>query len=135
MTNETNGGESSSEIEVIRKRNASLIGVPRSEETKQKISNSNKKPKTEAHRQAVKKAMIETFGIRINQYSVDGVLIKTWDSISSAAETLNVSSANIAKCVAKQEHYNSAYGFVWRKVDDPLCSRFFRVCCAFKHVL
>lgn len=47
----------------------------------------------------------------IDQYSKDGQLVKTWDSIRSAAEEMNWSASVIATCVRKERP--TAYNYYW----------------------
>lgn len=54
---------------------------------------------------------------RVEQYSLEGKYIKTFDCVSSAAKTLNVNYASIASC-ARHDHY-TAYGYIWAYEDDP----------------
>jgi len=54
---------------------------------------------------------------KIEQYSIDGKYIKTFDCIISAAKELNVNYGSIASC-ARHEHYK-AYGYIWIFEDEP----------------
>lgn len=47
----------------------------------------------------------------IDQYDRQGNFIKTWDSIMSIGQTLNLCSTNISDCVRKNRP--TAYGFYW----------------------
>lgn len=114
LTNETKGGEGSNDPEVIAKRSLAITGRHRSEETKQKISESNKHPKTEEHRQNVKQAMIDLFGYKIDQYTIEGEFVKSWDSISLASEFYNICNSAIAGCCKHDYGFKTAGGFVWR---------------------
>lgn len=114
LTNETKGGEGSNDPEIIAKRNKSIIGNHRSEETKQKISESNKHPKTEEHRQKVKQSMIDLFGYKVDQYTIEGDFIQSWDSISLASEFYNICNSAIAGCCKHDYGFKTAGGFVWR---------------------
>ena len=49
---------------------------------------------------------------KINQYSLDGKFIKTWDSISSIEEWLKIACGSIVKCCKNQ--LKSAGNYVWR---------------------
>lgn len=49
---------------------------------------------------------------KINQYSLDGKLIKKWSSITEASKKLNISQCNISRVVAG--HKNKAGGYMWR---------------------
>ncbi len=54
----------------------------------------------------------------INQYSIDGKFIRSWDSITEAALTLNVSASNIGKCCGMEPSTLVIGGFVWRYSVD-----------------
>lgn len=118
LTNESDGGESSSDPLILKKRNEKLTGKHRSEETKHKISESNKHPKTELHKQVIKKAMTTIFGKKIKQYTRKGKYIRSWDSITLASETLHLSKANISKCCNLNSKYSYVGDFVWRFEND-----------------
>jgi hypothetical protein len=50
--------------------------------------------------------------IKVNQYSLDGVFIKTWDNIVSAKKAVGDQSSNIvAVCKGKQK---TCKGFIWK---------------------
>jgi len=52
---------------------------------------------------------------KVNQYSLDGVFIQSWGSISEAEATVGKISRNISSvCNGKQK---TAYGFIWKYVD------------------
>lgn len=50
--------------------------------------------------------------LQIDQYDLDGNLIKTWKSLKDAADTLNIPRGNICK-VCKGER-KTAHGFIWK---------------------
>jgi hypothetical protein len=53
------------------------------------------------------------------QYTKEGILVKTWDSATLAAKSLNKShSAAITECCRGLRPY--IYGFIWRHVDNPI---------------
>jgi group I intron endonuclease len=56
--------------------------------------------------------------VMINQYELDGVLIREWNSIKEAAETLNLPTGTIGGCVRKVKHYKTCGGFIWRYKSD-----------------
>ena len=69
-----------------------LRGIPKSEETKQKISEANSKP--------------------ILQYTKDMVFIREWQSTTQASKELNIHQSSINKvCLNKQK---TAGGCIWR---------------------
>lgn len=80
----------------------SMYGKCHSEETKQKISKTNKgmnNPKSQ----------------KVNQYDLNDVLIKTWDFIKLAGETLGIQPQNISRCCRTGK--GTAGGFKWRYAD------------------
>lgn len=54
--------------------------------------------------------------IKINQYSLDGTFIKTWNSITEIANYYNCSKTNIRR--ALNNITNSALGFIWIKKEN-----------------
>lgn len=51
----------------------------------------------------------------VNQYDMDGNLIKRWESGTIAAEELGLCQGSISRCCLKQR--NSYNGFIWRYAD------------------
>jgi hypothetical protein len=49
----------------------------------------------------------------VHQYSMDGVFIKTWDSMITAAKTLGLGQGNISNAASNRS--KSSGGFIWRK--------------------
>lgn len=49
--------------------------------------------------------------VEIQQLTIDGKYLRSWDSISEASKTLNLNHASISKCV--NGHYKTAEGFKW----------------------
>lgn len=47
----------------------------------------------------------------INQYSLDGTLIKKWDGAKSASQILKIDISSIVKCC--KHKLNSAGGYIW----------------------
>ena len=52
---------------------------------------------------------------RVNQYSLDGVFVQTWNSIAEAGSKLGVSTQNI--CTVCAGRRKNAGGYVWRYSD------------------
>lgn len=50
--------------------------------------------------------------IAINQYSLDGEFIKTWNSSMEAAKSLGKTHGNICSCCKGKRKY--AYGYIWK---------------------
>ena len=55
-------------------------------------------------------------GRKIAQYSLDGELIKTWNSAAEAARHYKVRRTTIAGCCAGRQH--TSCGFIWRFCDE-----------------
>lgn len=54
----------------------------------------------------------------VAQYSLDGELIRTWDSVTKAAMSLGFDLSSIAKCCNGRTH--TSYHFVWKYINQPL---------------
>ena len=52
--------------------------------------------------------------VRINQFDKNGIFIKEWDSISSAARVIGTSVQNIHSCLSNKTL--TSKGFIWRYV-------------------
>lgn len=60
-------------------------------------------------------------GIRVAQYTLDGRLVKIWDSISQASQYLGCKSTSSIRRVCKKEKGRHSYkGFIWRYVDQKV---------------
>lgn len=60
-------------------------------------------------------------GIRVAQYTLDGALIKIWNSISEAANHFGCKSTSSIRRVCKKEKGRKSYkGFVWRYIDQKV---------------
>ena len=53
---------------------------------------------------------------KVNQYSLDGVLIKTWDYIKQATKILGIPYQNISRCCRTGN--GTAGGFKWSYVNE-----------------
>lgn len=73
-----------------------LIAKYKTNETKQKLSDKKKK--------------------KVNQYTIDGKFIKTFNSMDEASKEYDVTRQNIyANCSGKRK---TACGFIWRYADE-----------------
>ena len=54
---------------------------------------------------------------KVAQYSSDGKLIKAWDSVKEASETLKIDGGTITN-VCKGKYYRTAGGYIWRYYND-----------------
>jgi group I intron endonuclease len=95
---------------------------PLKEETRKKISESVKRTYengrdasfSEERKATLSKVMTEKRGVKIGQYTLDGTLIKTFDSIKIASDELKVST--IWKAVNGKA--KTAGGFIWKRIED-----------------
>lgn len=62
--------------------------------------------------------------LEIQQWSLEGELIKGWNSISEVSKTHGFNHASISKCISGA--YKTAEGYVWKGITDPkeLSSKF-----------
>lgn len=65
----------------------------------------------------VRKTRKRTKWVEIQQYSLEGELLRNWKSITAAAKELNLNHASISKCV--NGSYNTAEGYKWVGVKEP----------------
>lgn len=57
-------------------------------------------------------------GKRVEQYTLDGIFVKEYDSISDAARSVaNATPSNINSCCTRR--HTSAYNYLWKYKDDP----------------
>lgn len=99
-----------------KKISKSLKGHKISKETKIKISNTLKGRKLD--QDTIKKRCV-----KINQFSIDGKLIKTWDSIKEASEILDFPRSRIVSCL-KFPHLSYKNSF-WRHFNSDNKFKFF----------
>jgi hypothetical protein len=57
-------------------------------------------------------------GKKVNQYSLDGLLINTFNSVIEASEKTNISSSNIYNIVRNIR--KTAGGFIWKYVEEEV---------------
>ena len=99
------------------------FGIPRSDETKQKMSEAAKRiTKSDDHRQNISKAQ---FGDknhrskRVYQYAHDGAFIASFGSIGEAVTHLKKKDGSrISKCARGVRGYKNAYKFKWSYTLD-----------------
>lgn len=100
--------------------NQKWLGKHHTEETKKKISESKKGKKnpnlwnsiSDENKKKILNAAIEKNRVEIEQFSLDGKLIKVWDSMVEAARSLGVWNTNIHKCCNGQA--KTCGGFIWK---------------------
>lgn len=56
--------------------------------------------------------------VRVEQWTVDGEYVRTWDSIAEATVAFGLrSTASISRCAGGDPKCRTAGGFVWRKAE------------------
>ena len=56
---------------------------------------------------------------KIAQYSLDGTIVKIFDSISEAATELNINRMCVSRCCNdKYIHYKTYKGLIWKYYND-----------------
>lgn len=99
--------------EVIRKRAEHFIGKPRSEKTKQDISNSLKGlKKSEETLEKIRTSIVAKQGRPVLQFTLQNQFIREWDSGAEAARTLNIDKANLNACCKGKK--KTCGGFIWK---------------------
>lgn len=88
---------------LMKGENNPMYGKHPSEDTREKMSESQKIAQRLKARE-------------INQYTLDGVFIKTWDCMKQIEEEVGIHSSNISKCCRYKR--KSAGGFIWRYADE-----------------
>ena len=101
--------------ETKAKMSASRIGHVNSEETRRRISESNKSKIPWNKDLKMPKAQVDSMSKKVNQLSLEGVLIKQWLSQSEASRELKLSVGNIS--MACRGLRNMTGGFLWKHAD------------------
>lgn len=116
------------EIAKLRQRlgcmgNKKWLGRHHKEESKRKISEARKGRKNPKYweklsdesrdklRRILKRASVQN-QVKVDQYSLEGEFIKTWDSMTIAARELGVQKTNIHKCC--NGNAKTCGGFIWK---------------------
>lgn len=105
----------------------SRTGKHASAETKQKMSNSLKGENNpmygKHHSEETKKKMSESQknvqrikARKINQYTINGIFIKTWDYMKQVESETGIKYQDISKCCRHKR--KTAGGFIWRYADE-----------------
>lgn len=94
-------------------------GIPRSLETKQKISKANSKPKPEGFGEKIKQILnFDLIGEKnskpILQFDIQNNLIQEFKSIKEALEYLNKSINNSCVTACLKGRQKTAFGFIWK---------------------
>lgn len=118
------------QYERIREEHINIIkATPRSEQHRQNISKSKlgvkRPPMTDTHRHNLKQSILglpkskthrenlsKARSIPVLQYSLQGDLIKEWESAKQAGSVLSVDSSDICSC--RRGRRKSAGGFIWK---------------------
>lgn len=85
-----------SELNIVKIVESPLIGIEKSEDCKNKISNSLSK--------------------EIYQYDLEGNFIKSWKNALQASKELNINAGNITSCCKRR--YKKAGNYIWRYSND-----------------
>ena len=64
----------------------------------------------------IAKANVKNKSKSVGQYTLDGKLIKVWQSIREVERQLGFSNANISK--ATRDERKTAYGYVWKYIEE-----------------
>lgn len=116
--------------ERLRQEHIALIsGVPKSKETREKMSLSSKgvkkPPMTDTHRANLQQSIVglskspehrdnlsKAKSIEVYQYSLQGEYLSKWDSAKEAANALRIDAGDICQCRLGKK--KSAGGFIWK---------------------
>ena len=80
----------------------------------EKISNAMKgKIHTDCTKDKIRKALSKP----IIQFTLDGELVRKWDSARDVEKVLNISHSQITACCKKRKNYKSASGYIWKYYD------------------
>jgi len=93
----------------------SLKGRPVSKETREKIRKAQLGVK---HRMYNVTGADHPYSIKVDQYTLKGEFIKTWDALSDIERTLNISTSNISKCCKGKKGQVNGYRFSYH--SQPL---------------
>lgn len=93
-------------------RNKLTIGMRNSEKHKLACRINALKFKGYKHSQEAKEKIAKSKSRKIVQFSLDGEVIKFWDSAKQVQRELKLSQGNISRCCNKQ--YKTAYGYKWQ---------------------
>lgn len=123
LTNLTDGGDGNQNQyfskESIEKRAEKIRGIPRPQEVRDQISESNKgKPKSAEHIKNTREGIIKKQGRAVNQYSLQGEFIREWRCMSEAADYYNVDRSSLMRCC--QGKFKKSAGFVWKYRDEDI---------------
>ena len=90
--------QSRNKLSESMKGNPSRTNLPHSDATKKKMSNNSVNKRS------------------VCQYSLDGLFIEKWESISLVLKTFNYANSSIVKCC--QEKQKTAYGYIWKYAEN-----------------
>lgn len=92
----------------LKKPSKNLIGKKRSEETKRKISKSQKGKKNKGVRKIMR---------AVNQYSLDGEFLNSYESSREAIRSLGKGTPSCITIACRKEK-TTAYGYIWRYAEE-----------------
>lgn len=114
LTNMTNGGEGCT-------GGKGCLGYKHTEQAKQSISLKNSRPKSQEWINKVKESVRKTTATPIEQYTLDNIKIKRFESFYQACLEVNIggntqsTKKNIHACCNGKR--KTAYGFIWKYED------------------
>jgi hypothetical protein len=74
--------------------------------------------KGRTHTECTKEKIRKKISIPILQFSLDGKLIRQWNSAREVERELNIAHNQIAACCKKRKNYKTAGGFKWKYKDN-----------------
>lgn len=110
--NDGGGGPSFRSPEFIERLRINAVGRKLSDETKNKMSMSNSKPKPEGFGDKLKKPKTNPWvGKPIYQCDLNGNIIQLWSSGKEASQVLNINHGSISSVIKGK--YQTAGGYKW----------------------
>jgi len=108
------GGKHS--LDTIEKMRNAKLGKKYSDESKQKM----KKPKTEEHKQKISESKKGKENLKnrkkVGQYDMNGNLLNIWEKIKQAEIELNLWNGGISACLTGRQ--KECGGFIWKKIKQ-----------------
>lgn len=70
--------------------------------------------KGRTHTQCTKEKIRKKISIPILQFSLDGKLVRKWNSAIEVERELNIAHSQITACCKKRKNYKTAGGYIWK---------------------
>lgn len=99
------------------KRNMSISGLNMDINKREKINNAIRSMSLEA-RERINTASRISKSVKIHQYSIDGVLLNTYNSIKEASIATGILTTGIGVVLRCHRNRETAGGYVWKYDDD-----------------